>query len=487
MNLKYNIVKPLILVTIMLLSTAFSAEDAVRYTFFKDADSALAKADKVSAKVLAPKNYSDAMEAYNDAERGLERGRNLDQVRKNVVKAETYFLNSVKSAKLAKTVLGQVIKSRQDASSANAAKLSSDNWYKAESKFSSAINYLERGNLKRAKELDVEATNLYRDAELAAIKAEYLSETRKLISDAERAKVDRYAPLTVNKAKQLLAEAEKELNENRYDADRPRSLAKQANYEAKHAFYLNKIVRAVKDKNLSVEELVLNWEKPLNEIASAADISASMSNGFEQVQIELIDYIDSLRTENQSLQQEKESGLERISTMEKELAKLDEKLGGATAERQALAKRLLAQAKIKAQFEKVDKMFAKHEARVFREGNDIIIRLVGLSFDSGKSDLQGNAFGLLSKVKQAQDLFPSSELSIEGHTDSYGGDELNLALSEDRAIAVQLYMINSLGVPTKRITAVGYGETNPVANNETAIGRAKNRRIDVVIKPNLNQ
>jgi len=76
-------------------------------------------------------------------------------------------------------------------------------------------------------------------------------------------------------------------------------------------------------------------------------------------------------------------------------------------------------------------------------------------------------------------------LTIEGHTDSHGGDELNQKLSQARAESVQQYMINAMRIPTYRLIATGYGETRPVASNETASGRERNRRIDVVIKPAL--
>ena len=131
-------------------------------------------------------------------------------------------------------------------------------------------------------------------------------------------------------------------------------------------------------------------------------------------------------------------------------------------------------------------MFSRSEARVFREGNNVILRLVGLSFDSGQSDIKPNNVDLLNKVEKAIDVFPQSELTIEGHTDSYGGDESNHSLSQARAESVQQYMINAMRIPSYRMIATGYGETNPVANNETEAGRARNRRIDIVIKPNLD-
>jgi outer membrane protein OmpA-like peptidoglycan-associated protein len=173
--------------------------------------------------------------------------------------------------------------------------------------------------------------------------------------------------------------------------------------------------------------------------------------------------------------------------MSEELSALDQRLGGATAERAALVQRLEAQARVKQQFLKVEKMFTSSEARVFREGNNIILRLVGLTFDSGDAQIRRQSFDLLNKVEKAIDVFPRSELIIEGHTDSHGGDLLNQKLSQERAESVQKYMINAMRIPTYRLIATGYGETRPVASNETQSGRARNRRIDIVIRPNLEQ
>ena len=181
-------------------------------------------------------------------------------------------------------------------------------WDKAQREFGSAVRYLERGDLKSAKRKDIAATSLYRDAELIAIKAQYLTQTRQLLKDADKRRVGRYAPFTLNKAKQLLSDAERELEENRYDTDYPRSLAQQANYEAKHAFYLADVVLAVRNKDLSVEMLVLQWEDPLREIAGAADILPAMANGHDDLEAELVAYVEQVRNEVQSLEQDVDSG-----------------------------------------------------------------------------------------------------------------------------------------------------------------------------------
>ena len=472
----------------LLLAAAgvFAQDDELRKTFFREADAARAAADAVDAKLLAPRSYARGMDEYRDAEYALERGRNIETVRSNAADATRHFQTATTAAGLASTALAQVMKSRQDAANARAPELAPEIWAEAQRKFADAIRLLERGDLKGSKRRDVEATSLYRDAELVAIKAQYLSETRQLLAQADRARVGRYAPITLGKAKQLLADAERELNENRYDTDLPRSLARQANYEAKHAIYLSEIVRKIRDRDMTAEELVLQWEEPMRNIAGAADVVPDMEDGPNRLAQELVAYIESLNSQNQALGQQNAENEMRLSEMAEEMAALDERLGGATAERAALVQRLEAQARVKEQFEQVEKMFLPSEARVFREGDSIILRLTGLTFDSGKAQIKPESFDLLAKVEKAIDVFPRSELIIEGHTDSFGGDDFNQKLSQERAESVQQYMINAMRIPTYRLIATGYGETRPVASNETDSGRKRNRRIDIVIRPNLD-
>ncbi len=475
----------LVAVAIALLAAGQGfAQGELRKTFFKDADAARAAAEAANASLLAPRAWERGMSEYETAEDALARGRNIEYVRDNAADATRFFREAEEKARLAATKFAQVLKSRQDAANARAPELSAEIWQQAQRKFAEAIRLMERGDLKGASRRDIEATALYRDAELVAIKAQYLSETRRLLADADRARVGRYAPITLGKAKQLLADAERELNENRYDTDLPRSLARQANYEAKHAIYLSEVVRKVRDKDLTPEQLVLQWEAPLRQIAGVADIQPDMETGPDRLAAELVAHFEQQAKTLQALEQEKAENEVRLAELEEELSALDERLGGATAERAALIQRLEAQARVKQQFEQVEKMFTSDEAYVFRQADTVILRLVGLSFDSGASQIKPENFELLAKVEKAIDVFPRSELIIEGHTDSHGGDELNQKLSQERAESVQQYMINAMRIPTYRLIATGYGETRPVASNETAAGRARNRRIDIVIKPN---
>src|SRR5690606_29089012 len=277
-------------------------------------------------------------------------------------------------------------------------------------------------------------------------KAQYLSQTRALLAEAEQARVPRYAPKTLARARELLEQAERELNENRYDTDLPRSLAQQANYEARHAIHLAERIRTMRDEGWELEDVILAYEEPLIQVAAAADMSADLDRGVEPIANDLVAYIEDLREQQLESELDLETSRARIVELEEEIRELDERLGGVSQERVALIQRIEAEERVRQQFETVERMFERDEARVSREGNEIVLRMVGLTFASGQADIAEMHRALLEQVRQAIDVFPHSQAVIEGHTDSYGGDESNMALSRRRAESVSNYLANELGV-----------------------------------------
>jgi outer membrane protein OmpA-like peptidoglycan-associated protein len=455
----------------------------LRATLFADVDRALEAARAVDAELLAPATFTRGLEAYATAENDLTRGRNIDRVRSTLSSATDAFTDAKEAAEIASVTLASVLKTRADATNADAATFAAELWAEAGESFDSAARRLEDGDIRGARSRADEAELLYRDAELTAIKAQYLSQTRALLAQADQARVPRLAPKTYERARGLLAEAERELNDNRYDTDLPRSLAQQANYEARHAIYLAGLIEMLREQPL--EDVILSYEKPLSDISAAADKVAQLDKGIDPVVTDLVAYIEGLREQAMQAELDLTDTRARVAELEEEIRDLDERLGGVSQERVALVQRLEAEERIREQFATIENMFARDEARVSREGNRMVIRLVGLTFQSGQDVVRPAYRPLLEKVRQAADVFPRSQIVIEGHTDSYGGDENNLALSRRRAEAVTAYLTNELGVPAFRISSVGYGETQPIANNDTEQGRERNRRIDVIIEPQL--
>ena len=116
-------------------------------------------------------------------------------------------------------------------------------------------------------------------------------------------------------------------------------------------------------------------------------------------------------------------------------------------------------------------------------GNAILVNLPdGVTFDVGSATLKPEFRATLDKVAESLIQYPNSLVDVYGHTDSTGSDAFNQTLSENRARTVMNYLI-SRGVPAARLRSQGFGETMPVASNDTADGRARNRRVEIKIVP----
>ncbi len=112
-----------------------------------------------------------------------------------------------------------------------------------------------------------------------------------------------------------------------------------------------------------------------------------------------------------------------------------------------------------------------------------LVMAQGIGFDTGSYQLSGSIFQTLNGVAKILNEYPKSSLRIIGHTDSVGSSESNLTLSERRAEAVGDYLI-SQNVKSGRLSTTGYGERRPIATNDTAAGRAANRRVEINIIAN---
>jgi outer membrane protein OmpA-like peptidoglycan-associated protein len=123
-------------------------------------------------------------------------------------------------------------------------------------------------------------------------------------------------------------------------------------------------------------------------------------------------------------------------------------------------------------------------ATVTRVGEGILITFdSGLLFDVNSHSLRGATQGNLNELARILNKYPDTDVLIEGHTDSTGSEELNQALSERRAQSVSNYLLRQ-AVSKDRLITIGYGESQPIADNATAAGRQQNRRVEVAIFAN---
>ncbi len=106
--------------------------------------------------------------------------------------------------------------------------------------------------------------------------------------------------------------------------------------------------------------------------------------------------------------------------------------------------------------------------------------LSNLHFETGKSIIKTSSYSELDELVKYLELKPDLKIEVAGYTDSDGSDQSNLNLSQDRSDAVKKYLI-SKGIDASRIISKGYGETNPVADNNSASGKGLNRRTEIHI------
>lgn len=119
------------------------------------------------------------------------------------------------------------------------------------------------------------------------------------------------------------------------------------------------------------------------------------------------------------------------------------------------------------------------KASAVAAGNRLALKI---QFDTGKSVIKKEYYDELKEVGDGLNEQKNIKGVIEGHTDSVGSNASNMALSQRRAKAVRDYIIKNYKVDAKRLTAKGFGETRPIADNKTAEGRAQNRRIEAVFE-----
>ncbi len=107
---------------------------------------------------------------------------------------------------------------------------------------------------------------------------------------------------------------------------------------------------------------------------------------------------------------------------------------------------------------------------------------LNVEFDYDKSDVKDKYRDGIKKVADFMKEFPKTTAVIAGNTDSNGSNDYNQKLSERRANSVRQYLISNFGIKASRLTAIGYGETKPIATNDTDEGRQRNRRVDAVLE-----
>jgi outer membrane protein OmpA-like peptidoglycan-associated protein len=313
-----------------------------------------------------------------------------------------------------------------------------------------------------------------------------LFEARNAVRIANNANAGKYAATAIAKASQQLQDAEESYRQKR-DKKTVISEARDAVQTAEEARVMSVKQKAEEDAQAQAAAEKQAAEERAAKARADAEEQANRRQEAEQARAQA----EAAKEEAERMKQE---ALKAAAEAAQAKQEADKARQAAIAEQQAA---LVQKQAAESEAEKARQAAAKAEgekanmrAQLLAQLNSIlqtndsarglIVNMSDVLFDTGSFTLKPGAREKLAKVSGILLAHPGLTLQIEGHTDSVGGDDLNQRLSEQRAGSVRDFLADQ-GVDEAAITAKGFGKTEPVATNETAEGRQRNRRVEIVV------
>jgi len=381
-----------------------------------------------------------------------------------------------------RSVLRPGLEARNRAREIQAATRAPEAWAEAEERLADAGRAAESGELERATRGVERAVEAFGKAEDEALASLLLGEAREARARALDARADDLAPRTFGAADSLLSRATAAvLRPGRDTAAARRAADSAATVFGRSARLGARAGRARDAGRGGAEEELLEYEAALDRLAEALGLEPRPADSLDRRTERLLEAIERRRAERGDLEDELEAARRRAGSAEDRLDSLRSAHADSLARLGELAAAAERRRERERRMREIRALFADEDARVVQAGDSLKIRLTGLRFASGETEIPEEGLPLLVKVQAALRQLPGARVIVEGHTDAEGGAERNRVLSQERAIAVREHLLLSLPISADRITATGYGESRPVTTNDTEEGRARNRRIDVVL------
>jgi len=429
--------------------------------------------------LIAPRAFARAVERLDDAARRLERGRADDGFRERLAEARASLADADRIAAAARGPFAETLVAREAAVAAEAATRAADLWGRAEAEFEDAGRRFERDDTEDASRRAVRAANLYVGAARAGWRDRHLGRASESRAAAVSVDAPDLAPETFADGERAFAVGEAAIADGvTGEPAASAGLAAQGAFE--QAAAIATLADSVRRGRVAVERLLLAHESDLAALAQTAGVEAARGQPAEMTGRlaaefqRLTSEVARLTVELAQARESSERLEARVSTLEDRLADSEQRFTGARDE--LLERRLRAD-----RIREVQGLFTPEEAEVFLVGDRLVLRLLGLTFESGSANVLQTHGALLTKVQRVITTFKDASVRIEGHTDSRGQATSNQALSLRRAIAIREHLLARIPISSARVEAAGLGEEQPIASNETEGGRARNRRTEIVL------
>lgn len=389
--------------------------------------------------VLADEQYNKGLQYLKDAKRGLKQGDAKDSILDNAAIAKALFEDARETAKPRAASARRILSARASALAAGVRKsdvlvermMDIDDDLKSDTRqFSRALSPEDFSAFQRK----------YLGLEVAAVQFSQLNAARQAIAKAKDNNADDLAPESLRAAE---LDYETGMNMIAQSPRNPDLYYKSVDEALASATQLSDVMNVIKGAKGTPENIALQIVKQKRALGELTT---------------------TLKTAQQSLQA-KEGELKRTE--------------GVLKTQKAQLARASTQVRFQQAMDEARKEISPDDALVYQQGNKLVFRLKRINFKSGTAVIPESSKLLLAKVDAIIKKLDAKKVIVQGHTDSVGSDSINQRLSTARAKAVAMYLYSFNG--GYRLTYVGYGESSPIASNDTAAGRATNRRVDLVV------
>lgn len=428
---------------------------------------------------FAPDGYATAKEALDDA---VEKAINGDPFKEKATASRNALEKAKRDAQENRNVMREVIGERDRAKTAGAPTALPEKFTKLETQFQNTMRLTEKGQTDKAKKDRGALIAAYADLELNALKRATVSSAKEMIAKAEEAGAKKYAPKTLALSKDELALAVNVLDAERTEKSTAEEHATRSLELAQRSLYIADTVKVFDQRDFTDEEIVLWYQEQLTALHKPLPGTLSFMQDNHEVVTAFQGDIENVMASEAASREALQQSNVKNEALSSRIAQLEQ---SSTAAEESYKTQLKAaeKANIEAQarYQKVQAMFTPAEAIVYRQGHNVLLTTYGFDFAVGGSEISSDNYDLLNKIIQAIKTFDDPYVLVTGHTDSTGSEETNQALSQKRAETVASFLKKVGQIPDDRVNIEGYGESRPVASNETKEGRAKNRRIEILI------
>ncbi len=457
---------------LMALPVMFTATAAYAITI-EEVESRMAEAEQFRAVEFSPGNYAEARQALEDAKNYLSAGNN-EKARASLDESADYISRAMKTSQTLTTELPTLVESRDRMQMADPQHLREDLVERAERDFSRVVESAEDGDMEKARAQAKLAKSTIHAAQVVAAREQFARPIAKGIAAARKVHARKYSPKALEASIAAQREVEKLIKEDPDAQVKMYAVSKRGEKSAMRSMKIAALGDRLSKNPAEIESLVDSEEARFRLLGKYLGVDLSSAKDAEAQALLL----------QQAIAEMERNYKQQLQDSDKVIEDLNAKLGtyeGDLASMNELRRKLQIKRDAEAKIKRLIKLFDPKDVEILlTTDSDVILRMKSLNFRSGSAVIPPNTYSMLDHAAESMMLFTDRAVRVEGHTDAVGANLFNQKLSERRAESVKSYLMEKIQ-GQRVVQAVGLGEEKPIMNNETALGREKNRRIDIVL------